>query len=367
MRNYLNYSVSELAQDDDFMAWVKYPGRSVENDRFWAEWVRQYPHKAADVEEARNLILAVIAEGDAMLDFSSEENILRRIKNSVHAENEDTPSVPITRKKYYYSMAAAIAVFIIAGGLAWWKLGVTSGPSNVAYPAEDFIKEINNGTKPKTIVFEDGTSIVLQPRSSVQYPEVFANDRREVRISGEAFFEVEKDVNRPFVVYADALVTKVLGTSFLIRAYQHEPTLTVRVSTGKVSVFTEADLQTNINNGNKLEGVLLTPNQQIVFQKDEQKITKSLVDNPEVLRGMEATTFEFKDVPLRDVFGQLEQAYGIEIVFDDDVLGGCKLNASLGALPLFDKMRLICKGVNADFQILDSRIVITGKGCKDWQ
>ena len=237
---------------------------------------------------------------------------------------------------------------------------MTSGESETG-----FVKEINNGNQPKAIVLGDGSSILLQPRSSLQYPEIFAENSREIKLSGEAFFEISKDPKKPFIIYSEQLVTKVTGTSFTIRDFKNEDRALVQVKTGKVSVFSKAVVHSNnVVSGTNLDGVFLTPNQQVVFLRHEFRMIKSLVDNPSLLYSSVKPHFEFKDTPLRKVFAVIEESYGVEIVYDEELMGNCALNASLDDMPLYDKVRLICKGVNAKYEILDSRIIITGKGCR---
>ena len=93
--------------------------------------------------------------------------------------------------------------------------------------------------------------------------------------------------------------------------------------------------------------------------------TKSLVENPSVLIPLPRREFEFSDAPIKDVFYAIEQAYGVDIVFDEEALSSCYLNASLTDVPLYDKLKLICRGINTTYEIIDSHIIIYGKGCSE--
>ena len=86
------------------------------------------------------------------------------------------------------------------------------------------------------MTLHDGSTVILEPGGEVRYNEKFLNTR-EVYLSGDAFFEVTKDASRPFLVYANEITTKVLGTSFRIKAKQGEKEIVVAVKTGKVSVM----------------------------------------------------------------------------------------------------------------------------------
>ncbi|MCX8490542.1 MAG: DUF4974 domain-containing protein, partial [Cyclobacteriaceae bacterium] len=110
---------------------------------------------------------------------------------------------------------------------------------------------------------------------------------------------------------------------------------------------------------------LLLPNQQIVFSRDKETMTKSLVNEPLVVKPIaEKKDFQFMDTPIDEVFTKLEEAYGVDIIYDEEVMGNCFLNASLDGLTFHDKLRLICKVINAEYKPLDARIIVTGPGCK---
>jgi len=103
----------------------------------------------------------------------------------------------------------------------------------------------------------------------------------------------------------------------------------------------------------------------VVFEKSAMKMTKSLVENPAVVTPPRRRNFEFVDTPIGEVFRSIEEAYGVQIVFDEEILASCYLNASLDDVPLYDKLKLICKGINASYEIIDSHIIIYGTGCRE--
>ena len=133
--------------------------------------------------------------------------------------------------------AAAFIILLVAGLYAYhWK---STNPDKIVKEnslAPEIIKVVNSGTTAQKLTLEDGSTVILEPGGEVRYNEKFLN-RREVYLSGDAFFEVTKDASRPFLVYANEITTKVLGTSFSIKAKQGEKEIVVAVKTGKVSVM----------------------------------------------------------------------------------------------------------------------------------
>lgn len=130
--------------------------------------------------------------------------------------------------------AAAIVVFAIGifAIQSYWKV---IDYQEVAQ-TEKIVKSNPRGQK-MLISLEDGSTVKLNAESSIAYSTDFRNSR-EIELDGEAFFEVKKDPDHPFVVKTHGLTTRVLGTSFNVRSYQDENESSVVVETGKVSVTT---------------------------------------------------------------------------------------------------------------------------------
>jgi transmembrane sensor len=120
---------------------------------------------------------------------------------------------------------------------------------------------INKDGLVREVFLPDGSLICLFPGSRVAFSACFKSKKREVYLDGEAFFEVSHDAHRPFLVYTNALTTRVLGTSFFIKAYKKQKEIVVSVQTGQVSVYENIDH----DSGSKpRQEVILSPNQKVV-------------------------------------------------------------------------------------------------------
>lgn len=93
-----------------------------------------------------------------------------------------------------------------------------------------------------SLILSDGTQVFLNSDSELHYPVRFGEGNREVRLKGEAFFNVTPDSSRPFIVLAGEVRTRVLGTSFNILAYADEPAIETTLFTGRVEVSVEHSL-----------------------------------------------------------------------------------------------------------------------------
>ena len=145
--------------------------------------------------------------------------------------------------------------------------------------------------------------------------------------------------------------------------YLLENDIKVVVNTGKVSVYRLKEVQAK-KVKSEVEGVLVTENQQIIFDKKETNFTKLLVDQPKVINQNNSNQFEFNDASAAIVFSVIQKAYGVNIVFDEELMKYCPITASLSEEPLLGKIELVCQAIEAEYEVLEGQIIISGKGCK---
>ena len=360
--NYSKFKIEDFVQDEQFAQWVKHP--NTEGDVFWTNFLAQYPEKAETVAAAKDLLLAIINQPVFPLSKEKENEILDNVNSVIDAKT----TMQTAYKRWYWAAASVVAFVISVVGFLYLKQNTKNtegGTSSVYQDMVDvskvkMIEKNNHSTEPMQVVLSDGSRITLQKQSKMSYSEKFDGQLREVYLSGEAFFEVAKNAERPFMVYANGLVTKVLGTSFTVSAYDTDKAVKVVVKTGKVSVFSQKD------KNEQGKGLVILPNQEIIFDKAEARMIKSVVEQPTILDNtIEKTSFEFNDVPIKEVFHRLQKAYGIEIVYDEDVMKECYLTASLyEEKSMYDKLKLICKVTESSYEVTDGKVVIQSRGCK---
>jgi ferric-dicitrate binding protein FerR (iron transport regulator) len=359
---YETYEITDFLLEDSFVQWVQ----TDHNSDFWKAFLISYPHKTQLLDQARAIILA----GEMVPTYYPTESqiaqmwgaILRAIDQSNH------PLLFTGKSKKVWTYAAAASVVLLLGAWAWFGINPSNHItyqtllSQVDYPLHEVV---NPNRHPLVVKLPDGSIVKLQKGGRISYPGTFAASARHVYLSGEGFFQVTKNPNQPFFVHANELVTKVLGTSFTIRTYDSDNRASVIVRTGKVSVFTQADIKIKKDlSSRELEGVVLTPNQQLTFDREEIRMVKSLVAEPVLIDSvLKAKAFSFDNVPISKVFKTFEDAYGVDILYDEELLGNCRLSAEMSDEPLFEKLRLICKTLGGSYSVIDAQIVIQSGGC----
>ncbi|TVT41596.1 DUF4974 domain-containing protein [Hymenobacter setariae] len=225
-----------------------------------------------------------------------------------------------------------------------------------------WVQQQNAGQQPQVITLADHSRVTLYPGSSLQYRTGLLGARREVRLKGEAFFQVAKNPARPFLVYTEQLVTTVLGTSFRVKAYLGRPN-EVAVQEGRVSVQLRhnADLSaTPVQPA--AEGVLLLPNQQVAYSAlAPRSLQKKLVANPIVVAPQ---VFTFEKQPVIKVLQSLEKAYGVTILYDKNKLASCTITVTFYQESLYEKLDMLSQALGASYSSVDNaQIRFRSNGC----
>lgn len=151
------------------------------------------------------------------------------------------------------------------------------------------------------LTLTDGTQVWLNAESTLQFPERFASDRREVHLQGEAYFEVTKDANRPFIVHSDCINTQVLGTAFNMRVYSSRDAAVTLVE-GRVKVDAEGQTQQ------------LMPGQQATLRKSQLQVKQ--VDTYPYVQWKEGFLY-YDNATLFTIMQDLARWYNVNVSFDD--------------------------------------------------
>ncbi len=359
----------DLVEDPAFRAWVYHNTGNEE----WTAWINKHPDRAQAADLARNILLSVRGE----LDDIPEPEVKDRVRNIVATIDEgssDIRSLTGNRERNtgrtLWWAAAVLAITTGIGALLYTGQASTPGENSSASAQTadkdlpSYIEVYNESENQKLVNLPDGSSVLLKRASNIRFPRQFDAGKRAVELSGEAFFEVKKNPGHPFFVYAGEMVTRVVGTSFTIRAYENDPTAKIRVKTGKVLV-SAAETAFNNSGNTGVKELVLEPDQQAEFSRSDLKIV--LLENKPVEAApipIEQMSFEFRRTAVSDVFETIKTAYQVDIRYDAALLSHCSITASLGDEPLLEKLNMICEVIGATFLEKNGKIYIEAGGCE---
>ena len=196
-----------------------------------------------------------------------------------------------------YLRYVAIVAVILSIGWGGFRL-IRSNQEKVLTYTEVHVK---NGEH-KRVILPDGTSVTLNAGSYLRYPREFITDVRRIEMNGEAFFEVTRDEEKPFLIHTKDADVKVLGTSFNVKAFDMDEQLTVSVQTGKVQVdLPEAMMR-------------LLPDEQFVMDKTKGEFQKRNEDARLSTVWIKGGLY-FNRTPIRTVVNELVRMYNRTIEF----------------------------------------------------
>jgi len=217
---------------------------------------------------------------------------------------EQAATPPRTRTISLRSIAriAAILIVLLGGSLLAYRMN--RAPEMLALQSDG---------APVTATLPDGSVVTLNKSSSLSYPEHFNGNTRSVELKGEAFFNITPDKKHPFIIAANGVDVKVVGTSFNVKTTKDETE--VIVETGIVEVR------------KKDNAVKLNPHEKAVVFKDQAKPVKQN-NTDELYNYYRTQKFVCKDVPLPRFIEGLNEAYGVHIVLGDERLASLSLNTT---------------------------------------
>ncbi len=287
----------------------------------------------------------------------------RELRDNVYPAESGNGRMANLRRFGPLLVAAGLSVFLLAFGLFFYERGSKPETAAVGVAAveEGLRIEMAPETGSKLIVLSDGSRVTLLDGGVLKYKYGFDTDRREVFLLGDAYFEVAENKEKPFYVYANDVITKVLGTSFLIKASDRNKEVEVSVTKGKVSVY-KAGSRTFGVFGN--EPVILLPQQQVSYSAAEGKMVRSDVADPEVLIPSERPAgLIFENAPLPSILEAVQSIYHVRFEFDRDRFALCTLTTSIENETLDEMLVIISRLLDMEYVVSGNVITLEGNGC----
>lgn len=251
-----------------------------------------------------------------------------------------------TIKSRYLNVAVRVAAALVVGlFLGIYVASLVNKQEPVFYTAHSPMGSVSEWSLP------DGTVIFLNSGTEIKYSVSSKKAPREVFLTGEAWFQVDKDKKRPFVVHTPFYDVQVTGTRFNVKAYTEENKVTTTLEEGEVIIHSE-------KNTHLAEGILLKPGQQLALTGD--------AENPEISEVNTRWFTAWKDnklilvnMPLKELIVLLERKYGVEFVVNDENVLDFHCDATFHGETLIELMDILKGMIAIDYKIIGQTIEIT--------
>ncbi|WP_207426984.1 FecR family protein [Pedobacter sp. SYSU D00535] len=293
-------------------------------------------------------------EPDPMAQLSEEaqnllkERMLIAIKERV-VNGSDFESVIIKKLMAYAASIAAILLLVLTM--------VKYAGMPVKLPAKQASQSLlrivsNHSVKIKKHVLPDGTTIWLQPASSISYNKQFRGRLREISMKGDAFFDVTRNPERPFVVHTEDIEVKVLGTSFNVKSREGSASSEVSVLTGKVAVARFDEVS------QRRESVVLVPAEKAVYTAEAKVIKKEKLEDRS-LDMWKKSSLTFDNVPVSRVLNTISERFNISLEVVDPTIRSYSLRADFTDVNLPSILDILGKSLGLTYEVKGDKILLS--------
>lgn len=213
-----------------------------------------------------------------------------------------------------------------------------------------------------SIMLTDGTEVILNAGSKLEYTSLFGRQAREVSLEGEAYFKVTKNPKRPFIVNTSGLTVKAYGTEFNVKSYPEEKIIQATLIKGHIGV------QKNIpgKNGNSKE-FFLRAMEQVIFHKAEktqadsastikEKLFISRIINPDLYTSWIHDKIQVKSEALKELVVKLERKYNVQITIEDKELENKKFTGILENETIEQVLQVLKLTAHINYKIEERKI-----------
>jgi len=256
------------------------------------------------------------------------------------------------RKSYVWLKAAATVLLVLGATLAIRHINSASQPL-ITYQ----VIKVPNGVK-REITLPDSSTIYLNSGSSISIPSDFNNKKREIAFTGEAFFIIKHNPNKPFTLRAGKLQIADIGTSFDVKAYPEDKQISVAVETGSVAV----EKKTAAGRSTVLAGAIVQ-NQQLIYNKADDTHTLGKISSANIA-AWHNNQLRFDNASFAEIASQLERWYNVSVTLSGAEMQGRRYTISFDNEPINHVLDVLTKLSGATYQINHQNIVIHLKNTK---
>jgi transmembrane sensor len=397
-KEYLNFSVEELADDREFIAWVL----QGENQKAWELFLTENPDFRFTASRARKILEILRDHRDKL----STDDILKIWKNIEGFNKSIRNPQRLLKIRTILRYAAVLLIILSIGSAGYWfsnqkqksyvyksnfgsgngnqsylflsngtKVDLEKKDSKIALNADKKIiidneKEIDLSKistsdesimnevvipfgKKSQLILEDGTKVWINAGSRMAFPTRFTGNKREVYLEGEAYFEVAHNQEKPFIVNTNDINVKVLGTKFNISAYKLDNLIETVLIEGKVAIKEQSAL------GFLKSETILSPNQKASFNLSDRSI--SVLNEPDVESDIAWTAgwFKFSQQSVNVVLNKLQRYYNVQFVFEHEFSSADLISGKLDLKDSIEEVMVALADVaDLQYRINDSNIYI---------
>lgn len=302
-----------------------------------------YVQKAENDELLRQLIKSVYSDlkgQGSEATFVNEKGRLTLKQPGLIAST--LPAKKRASRSKLLSLSGIAASLVVIVGILWFTIDRKADKKTSTLSS--LTKKSTDRSESKFLLLEDSTQVWLNAVSSLEYPDQFAASKREVYLSGEAYFDVKHAEKIPFIIHTGKVSTTVLGTAFNIKAYPGQKSITISVSRGKVKV-TRDGWETILIKGQQLK------------LDEEAGIERNIAT--EEIAAWQKGSLVYDDEAMEDVVADLQRVYNVEIRIMRESLKKLSIGTTFRReIGVAQALQVLCKLTDTEFELTDGVYII---------
>ncbi|MCA6361516.1 MAG: FecR domain-containing protein [Bacteroidetes bacterium] len=351
MREENTYIISGLSEADSDALFARYMSGacSAEDLALLSAWSAAHPDHKLYLEQLGE-IWNHAPEVFAPQQFD-EDAAWKRLQARMHIQpeagqtGERSSETPVVKNLWErlgpVRIAASVALIIGIAATIFILNSQTEQPLQRSLAATD---------KPVESRLSDGSTVHLNNSTRLDYPEQFTGDVREVTLTGEAYFKIQRDEKKPFIIHAGPVDVRVLGTSFNVKAYPGREEVLVSVESGKVRCAAAND------------SIELIAGEEGIYNLRTKKLRKLIMDDPNAF-AFRTRFLHFRNKPLSKVLDEIGDAYSVNFIIRNPELENCLFSSRHQSAPLEEVLYAIRESLNVSTTRQGNTIYIDGSGC----
>ncbi len=334
--DYREYQAEDLLLDASFRDYCL--GKDEKAVSLWEDWLAANPDRLHAVREAKQLYSLLNGQHSAITFLPDEKAF--RLRFAGHLGEELRPESAPKRKWYYAGAIAVSLAAVLLFILLPRQIHTPPSPISRNAPTE-YVKTSKAGER-KSFQLPDGSKVMLNAGSTLHIPAGFNRSGREVTLEGEAFFDVARDVRKPFVIHTSAMDIKVLGTTFNIKAYSGDAQTEASLLAGSVEVLVKdgQDKKFILRPSEKI----IVPNRLKTMPSNDssragisrrgsgrykiRRLSFNKADSSLVEISWTESRLAFNDDSFEEIARQLERWYDVSIRFEDESVSKFRFTAT---------------------------------------
>lgn len=277
---------------------------------------------------------------NVQVEFNADE-AWSKVKSQIKHEGK---VISINRTPFFSPLRIAAGIIILLGITSILYLLNTPPAQTLAVASE---KETRQDTLP------DGSTAFLNKKTELEFEYNPREKTRKVKLKGEAYFTVKHEEEKPFIIEADEILVRDIGTEFNLKAYPDKDTIEIIVTHGEVQFYTKQDPGLNLKAGEKAIYSKRTKE----FYRIEKPDTNTLAYKTKV--------FSFNNTDLRSVVALLNEVYNSKISLANESLYSCRLTANFKEDNPEIIVEVIAETMGLELSKKDDQLILSGKGCEN--